>query len=406
MSAATAEWFQVDRAGLAKLMERRGPEFVLYELVSNALDQTVTRIDVTLTPVEGKRLVSLVVEDDDPDGFQDLQHSFVLFAESAKKSNADKRGRFNLGEKLVLALCAEASISSTTGTVRFDAEGRHRGRTVRSRGSRFEGLLRITRADMQTMIECAERILVPPGVTLVVNGREIAGRSPVAVFETTLDTELADAEGVLRRRARKTVVKVYEPLPGEEATLYEMGIPVVTSTFDRYHVSVEQKIPLTFERDNVTPAYLRTLRTAVLNATHASLTPLGATAGWVRDALASPDVTPEAVQSAVTARFGAKIVSYDPSDPEANIFSETPIDRPALAQLSLTERELLKACGPDARVWQSRVVIRRGGKTAWLCPADAARPRRVKLTVLAALVERGLLTLDENGETDLVWRKT
>jgi 3-(3-hydroxy-phenyl)propionate hydroxylase len=31
----------------------------------------------------------------------DLTHAFTLFAESAKKGDAEKRGRFNLGEKLV-----------------------------------------------------------------------------------------------------------------------------------------------------------------------------------------------------------------------------------------------------------------------------------------------------------------
>ena len=50
-----------------------------------------------------------------------------------------------------------------------------------------------------------------------------------------------------------------------------MGIPVV-ETGDRYHVDVQQKVPLNMDRDNVTPAYLRAIRVAVLNATHGRIT--------------------------------------------------------------------------------------------------------------------------------------
>jgi hypothetical protein len=70
------------------------------------------------------------------------------------------------------------------------------------------------------------------------------------------------------------------------------------------------------------------------------------------------------------------------------------------------ELELLAAMAPDdARVWQARVAITRGAKTAWLCPAGKNRPRPVKLSTLRSLVVRGLVTLDETGETDLVWRR-
>ena len=88
----------------------------------------------------------------------------------------------------------------------------------------------------------------------------------MAGFEETLPTVIADEEGVLRKTNRKTQVRVYEPLPGETAMLYEMGIPVV-DTGDRFHIDVGQKVPLNMDRDNVTPAYLRAIRVAVLNAT-------------------------------------------------------------------------------------------------------------------------------------------
>jgi len=66
-----------------------------------------------------------VVEDDAPDGFKDLSHAFTLFASSSKKSNPEQRGRFNLGDKLVLAISDEVTIRTTKGGIRRDADGRH-----------------------------------------------------------------------------------------------------------------------------------------------------------------------------------------------------------------------------------------------------------------------------------------
>ena len=138
------QWFAVDRKGLAKLLERKGKEFVLFELVQNAWDEQTTMVSVTLERIAGTRQARLTVKDDNPEGFRDLTHAFTLFAESEKRYNEKLRGRFNLGEKLVLALCDEASISSTTGTIVFDEDGRHARRTKTDRGSVFEGTLRQT----------------------------------------------------------------------------------------------------------------------------------------------------------------------------------------------------------------------------------------------------------------------
>lgn len=85
-STKTNDWFSVDKDGLAQLLERRGRSFAVLELVSNAWDQNTTRVDVRLTPAEGRRSVyELVVEDDDPEGFSDLSHAFTLFAHQARR---------------------------------------------------------------------------------------------------------------------------------------------------------------------------------------------------------------------------------------------------------------------------------------------------------------------------------
>jgi hypothetical protein len=81
-------------------------------------------VDVTLVQdPDVPDLVHLTVEDDDPEGFTNITHAYTLFAASEKKSQADKRGRFNLGEKLVIAACDHAEISTTTGRIVFDDDG-------------------------------------------------------------------------------------------------------------------------------------------------------------------------------------------------------------------------------------------------------------------------------------------
>ncbi len=97
------------------------------------------------------------------------------------------------------------------------------------------------------------------------NGDRLLPRTPIRTFEASLETLVADEEGVMRSRVRKAQVGIFEPLPGETPGLYEMGLPVV-DTGDRWHVNVGQKVPLNRDRDNVKPAYLQAVRVAVLNA--------------------------------------------------------------------------------------------------------------------------------------------
>lgn len=313
------EWFTVDKAGLGKLLERRGKGWVIAELIQNAWDESKTTVvQVTLEPVPGRPLCRLSVVDNSPDGFRNLTHAYTLFAESYKKGNEQQRGRFNLGEKLVLALCETAVISSTTGTVEFNNEGRQmHPRRKRETGTQFEAMVKMTREEYEEV--CAEilRLIPPPSIETVFNGVPLARRSPIATFKATLPTEIADGQGILRRVRRETTVKVYEPHANETAWVYEMGIPVA-ETGDKYLVDVQQKVPLNMERDALPEAYLRELRAVVLNATAEMLTPEDASATWVGDAMEDDRVEAQAVTRVMDQRFGKKRVVFDPSDREAN----------------------------------------------------------------------------------------
>jgi hypothetical protein len=289
---------------------------LLFELVQNCWDTGAREVKVTFKPVEGRPLCDMVVEDDDPDGFKDLAHAWTLFAESEKKADPEKRGRFNLGEKLVLAICESAEIVSTKGHVRFDEEGRHLGRKRRERGTSFSGRLRMTREELAEVLESAKQLIVPSGVVTSVNGEVLPAWTALKQLEIVLPTEVANSEGVLVRRDRKAVVRVYETETGE-GWLFEMGIPVC-STGDKWHVDIGQKVPLNMERTGVTAGYLRTVRVHLLNEMLEFLGEDDASSIGVQEALSDKRVSPEAVEVVLTHQFGEKRAVYDPSDREAN----------------------------------------------------------------------------------------
>lgn len=321
------DWFDVDRAGLSALLERRGTAWAVYELIQNAWDTDATEVTVTLEEIPRSPRVRLTVEDNDPHGFHDLTHAFTLFAPSRKVEIAERRGRFNLGCKLVLARCIEAEVVSTTGSVRFDSDGRRTGRKTRAAGSSFTGLLALTRADLLE-IRAAMRQLLPPAdkhtvITFVDReGNEqqdvITSQPALCEFPANLQTEIAVGGAALRRVPRDTTVRAHAvggPTEPPEGWLYELGIPVVMIG-GPYHLDVQQKIPLGFDRDNVSPAYLAKLRALALNAL-ATRPETDVTAPWVAEAVQQPQVEPAAVERYLVGKYGNKFVVDDPSNRES-----------------------------------------------------------------------------------------
>src|SRR5882672_3291383 len=307
-------WITVDMDGLQRILARGGKEVLAYELVQNAWDERVSAVQVSLPrPQHGK--TALTVSDDSPEGFRDLADAFTLFADSAKKANPEQRGAFNAGEKFVLAFCDQATIISTTGGIIFDHRGRRRTRQRTERGSVFTAALRLSISEWEH-IGAAIRRLIPP-VRTTFNGEEILRRTALHSFRADLPTVIANARGQLATRLRETEVRIYDPLPGERPMLYEMGIPV-TEMDDKWHIDIQQKVPVNLERNRVSPAYLRAVRVSVLNAMAPHLSVDDASSTWVREAASDSRVEGQAFAHVMDLRFGPRRVTYDPSDPEAN----------------------------------------------------------------------------------------
>lgn len=314
----SSNWFNVDKAGLAAILERRGKFFAIAELLSNAWDSGATAVSVELHPIE-KEPYAVVKVNDNGDGFANLDEATTMFARSRRAGDAEKRGRFNMGEKLVLALCRSATINTTCGSISFKQDGKIR-RTegpTRERGTLFMADIKMTRDEYA---EIVDRIwsMIPP-VETSFNGEMIGGkvRPLVAKFLAKFPTEIADGDGVIRRTVREANVEVYRCPPGVDGLVLELGVPVV-ETESGYAVNVLQKIPLGVDRDNVSPAFLRTLNAHLLNHVAAELNEESVKSTWVQEAAGSALATSETVHQVVKKQFGERAVVATPNDPIAN----------------------------------------------------------------------------------------
>src|SRR5207249_3257386 len=103
-------------------------------------------------------------------------------APSYKKADPTKRGRFNFGEKWVIAMCDPATISTTTGTLIFEGNERRRTREKRDAGTLFVGYVTSTREEYEGVCQKIRRIIPNDGITVSFNGKRLELRKPVVTF--------------------------------------------------------------------------------------------------------------------------------------------------------------------------------------------------------------------------------
>jgi hypothetical protein len=313
-------WLEVSKEGLRKQALEIGPAKIVVELISNALDEAgVTSIDVRAVPVPNRKYVEVFVEDNSAEGFRELSHAYTIFAESYKRNNPEQRGQFNLGEKLFLSLCEEAEVSTTKGTITFldSGERTENPRKKRSHGTVIYGRVEMTRPEFEQLNILVHRLILPPNVSVTYNGETLGTRQPLLVIDEILPTVAPDDDGVMRPTTRKTKIGIFEVKESEEATIYEMGIPVVATDI-RWHVNVGQKVQLNRERDNVRPSYYRKLCTIVAEAMKNYLSKDDANT-WANHVLEDKSASASVIEKIMDERFGKKRASYDPSDPESNV---------------------------------------------------------------------------------------
>jgi hypothetical protein len=306
---------QVDTDGFRKRVAWRGPLGVLTELISNALDEEITFCDVIFKHLE-RQTYLVRVEDDSVEGFRNLDESYTLYADSYKAGILDKRGRFNVGEKIAIVLCDDAKIESTTGTRIFLNKTVKRSPKKRTKGTVFEGTMRCTRAQYEDACAQIVKIIPPEGVKVTFNGRQIKRPRLITVASATLRTIGMNDDGDLYKTSAKTDIEVYEPPDGTTGMIYELGIPVMNVEHP-FIMDVRQKVPLSVDRNNVTHGYYRKLCGAVLDATATLLTDEQARSKGVTEGIATAQ-SDEAVKEVILKKHGTGAYVPDPGNREAN----------------------------------------------------------------------------------------
>ena len=286
--------------------------FIIKELVSNSFDEDITVCNLWVhKTTQYQSYISCL--DNSKDGFRDLKDSYTMFAPSYKKGIVEKRGRFNVGEKFALAMFKYAHIKSTTGSVKFLDDGSRKRSSIRTvEGTEFYGELKLSWDEIRELKDKARTIIPPVGVKYSVNNEIINRPHTYKFFTENLPTVVSDDEGNLVRSSRNTNIELFKT---DKHFIYEMGIPVVETDIG-FSINVDQKIPLNKDRDNVSPSYLKKLKTYVLNHTSSELTEEQSKSSWVTEALEDADV--DAVKDVVESRYGEDAVVFDMSDSEAN----------------------------------------------------------------------------------------
>lgn len=309
---------EVDRKGLAKQLANRPKAFILFELLQNSWDENVRNVEVTAEMLEGRPVCAVTVTDDSPEGFEDLKSVYTLFRQSKKAPDPTKRGRFELGEKLVIAHCQHLKLETTKGTVIIEGDERNvYPRRKRDAGTSIYAEFKMTRPEFAEMMKLAELLSAPEHCKTTINGEQLRSRHTLFEPTASLQTIITDDEGRFKNTMRKTSIKVYEVGPGESAHIFEMGIPIV-ETGDKWHYDVQQRVPMNWDRNAVTPSFLQTVRVAVMNVGYEQLDEDDATQGWVDRALEDERIEEGAFKTTVGTRYGDDAVAYDPSDPEGS----------------------------------------------------------------------------------------
>jgi hypothetical protein len=253
-----------------------------------------------------------MVEDDSPTGFRNIEHAYTLFADTYKRKDSTKRGRFNIGEKLVFALCNFCMVETTKGTVVFDDKGRHRKYNKRALGSKITIQLNMNQEEYDELLSEIELYLPPKNIDFYVNDEPYNYHEPFKIFNTTLTTEVDD-DGILKRRQRKTDVYVHDIYMFKNY-LYEMGIPVCEIDCD-YSIDVQQRIPLSTDRETVSEAFLKDLYAEVLNHVYEDIDEDMSSNTWIREGMSDDRINKDAVKNIVEKRYGKDVVFASPTDP-------------------------------------------------------------------------------------------
>jgi len=307
--------FEIDELSFRRQNQGRPLQHLVRELVQNVFDEDARfcTVEVAEEP-DGLRIK---VADGVKRGIRKIEEVFTIFA-SGKRDAPTKRGRLGRGMKEMVSVCDLASIETVGKTVEFrwDAAASLFVREIRdnavTEGTTVTCVVPKAKSRRKEIADYLALFIAPKGVKYTVNGKEIFRPVQHRTIRAGLRTVVFDDAGTQRESERKTDVILWEPGHGREAWVYEMGIPVEPlqkgDSF-RWHLDIQQRVPLRAERDRIARSYMRSLWAQILNQTVNELSREETATAWVDEATAHPAFNREAAGGALVAkRFGDKIV--------------------------------------------------------------------------------------------------
>ncbi len=384
LSSQSQSWFDVSKEGLKQLQLGKPRHYVARELIQNAWDENTKICRFNSEWKNGIAYIS--VEDDSPEGFKNIADAFTLFAPTYKRANPEKRGRFNLGEKQALAICENAIIETTKGSVSFDIEGRKHLKQKRKSGSKVSVELKTTLSEYEEMLETIQNYLVPKNLKFLVNKNKVNYRKSYKTIRISLPTEIEE-NNVLKKTLRMTEVEILKTSK-DKAYLYEMGIPVV-ETDCQFDIDVQQKVPLSIDRDSVPYSYIAILYAEVLNTTYEDIVEDDSSQVWIREAMAHKRINSETVKAIVDKRYGDKVVLANPFDPRS-VDEAISAGYRVITAKELSKEERVNIREADA-IQSSSEVFRSSS-----APSESVEPdeNMLKVAELAKKIARKCLNID------------
>ena len=310
----SASMFEVDAAGYRAQMAEMKPVKVVYELIANANDEDSVKnfnLNILWVPHAYKSKTDTgdpeihISYKDDGAGFKKISDVWTMYGHSERRSDPTKSGRFNLGEKEFLVLAKYAEIET------FDRKEKQRHRFVFENNTRTESgdickldkgtrifatFDRWSKEQYDEICKDIKNIYVKPNKTCTIktsfdgtdNGAVVSNAKPHKTFTAELPTLIAAQAGQpLSKVVREAQIDLYDKkTPDSVGYLFENGLPIQKqSPRTKWHVNVNQKVPLAPTRVSVPSSYWHKVCGAVLNNTVDELDHEDSGRNWVSEGM-------------------------------------------------------------------------------------------------------------------------
>jgi len=299
--------FEIDDDGYKKLNEEFTPTEIIYELISNAFDlDYIKNLKVTIKADGDNR--TLVIVEDDGEGYERLVDIFKTYGESIRKGDKSKTGWYDEGQKKAGSVAIWFIVKSKNFQVEFPEDG---GRVVKEdmestiKGSKFEGVFAWNFEQRKKLISDLKRTIVPEknrnneSLMMMINDEVVTHKHVAKKIRGKLQTRYT-VNGKVTRPFEETDIEIYESEEGRKSWIYEMGVPVQQCPV-KFHpeisvdINIMQKIPQTSQRNILTDKWKSNLYGIILLKCHDMLeirhsiptNDLGS--AWIKDGLNSLD---------------------------------------------------------------------------------------------------------------------